>query len=192
MTIKLYYDVGQANKLVRELRPRALALPEQYAPPPPGAPPRPHIGADLPALLLRRGECRRVAARRTAVRASLSGDLAAAAEPRDVRGLRLAPLAAALTVRDARLELTLPPAPLGVGGGRLEAGAVDPAALVLALAREGLEARVEAGAGGASIVHLPRQDALLHLEPHATHVFCESDPVRQALRRALQHATPDL
>lgn len=162
---------------------------------------RPHISADVPTVVMRRGACRRVSARRSAAHGTLCGALAASARPRDARGRSLAPLAAELRLRDARLDLVAPPAAPGGaggsgGGGVLEAGAPDAAALVRALAREGLEARLEASAaaaGGGCIVHLPRVDTLVHLERHATHVFCEGDAaVRQALRRALAAATPEL
>ncbi|XP_034833987.1 integrator complex subunit 9 [Maniola hyperantus] len=177
-------NFSQAAKLVRELRPRELALPEQYAPA--------RLGADVPTLVLRRGAARAPAVRRRAARATLCGELAARAAPRELRaGLRAAPLCAALRVRDARLELGAP----GAYGAppALHWSALDVAALLAALAREGVgDARVEAGADGC-IVHLPRHDTLVHVERHATHVFCEGRAdVRQALRRALQACLPHI
>ncbi|CAK1601519.1 unnamed protein product [Parnassius mnemosyne] len=287
-------NYAQANKLVRELRPRELVLPEQYAAPTGvvgaggavggagGA--RPHVVADGPVTVVRRGAARALGVRRRAARGALCGALAAGCAPRELRaGLRAAPLVAQLALRDARLELSaaqphgplpapLPqlraglraaplvaqlalrdarlelsaaqphgplPAPLPQLCGALAAGcaprelraglraaplvaqlalrdarlelsaaqphgplpaplpqpvalgAPDVAALVRELAREGLgDARVEAGADGC-IVHLPRHDTLLHVERHATHVFCEGRAhVRQALRRALAACTP--
>ncbi|CAG9580839.1 unnamed protein product [Danaus chrysippus] len=194
-------NYSQANKLVRELRPRELALPEQYAAAAGGGGggARPHIGADVPTVVVRRGAARSLGVRRRAARATLCGSLAARASPRELRaGLRAAPLTAALRVRDARLELVSPaacgapgadPAPAPV----LHWSALDVEALVRALAREGVsEARVEAGADGC-IVHLPRHDTLLHVERHATHVFCEGRAdVRQALRRALAACLPHI
>ncbi|XP_052737436.1 integrator complex subunit 9 [Bicyclus anynana] len=177
-------NFAQAGKLVRELRPRELALPEQYA----GA--RPALAADVPTLLLRRGAARAPAVRRRAARAELCGELAARAAPRELRaGLRAAPLSAALRVRDARLTLE----PAAGAGAALHWSALDVPALVAALAREGVgEARVEAGADGC-IVHLPRHDTLVHVERHATHVFCEGRAdVRQALRRALAACLPHI
>ncbi|KAM3960857.1 integrator complex subunit 9 [Aphomia sociella] len=209
-------NYSQANKLVRELRPRELALPEQYAPPAGAAgagaaaagAARAHISADVPTVVVRRGAVRACGVRRRAARAQLCGALAARAAPADLRpGLRVAPLAAQLHLRDNRLELRAPPpappaaaAAAEAGAGpRLHWGALDVDALVRALAREGItEVRVERGAGGAGaaadegcIVHLPRHDTLVHVERHATHVFCEGRAdVRQALRRALAACLP--
>ncbi|XP_049875864.1 integrator complex subunit 9 [Pectinophora gossypiella] len=200
-------NYSQANKLVRELRPRELALPEQYAAAGAG-PPRPAVGGDVPTVLVRRGAARRVGARRRAARGALCGRLAAggaggaagAGAPRELRpgGPRAAPLAAALRLRDNRLELLTPPPLPGAAPDAAPPavawGAVDRAALLRELARAGLgEARVEAGAGDAAILHLPAVDALLHLEPAATHVFCDARPhVRRKLRDALAAALPHL
>lgn len=190
-------NYSQASKLVRELRPRELALPEQYAQPGAG---RPALTVDVPTLLLKRGAARAPSVRRRAARAELCGELAARATPRELRaGLRAAPLAAALRVRDARLQLVAPPPVAGSSSdappatGSLHWSALDVEALVAALAREGVgEARVEAGADGC-IVHLPRHDTLVHVERHATHVFCEGRAdVRQALRRALAACLPHI
>lgn len=187
-------NYSQANKLVRELRPRELALPEQYAASPAragaGTGAVTGISADVPAVLLKRGAARRLSVRRGLQRATLSGALAARLAPRELRaGLRAAPLAAALRVRDSRVSLDTPPP--GRAAPRLELGAPDVDALVRELAREGVgEARVERGGDGC-IVHLPRHDTLLHVERHATHVFCEgSADVRQALRRAISACLP--
>ncbi|XP_047519978.1 integrator complex subunit 9 [Pieris napi] len=187
-------NYSQANKLVRELRPRELALPEQYAAG--GGAGRPHVGADVPTVVVKRGAAKAATVRRRAARGTLCGTLAARAVPREVAGgsggLRAAPLAAELRVRDARVELVAPPAP--ARAAPLHWSSPDVEALVRALAREGVgSARVEAGAEGegGSIVHLPRHDTLVHVEPHATHVFCEGRPdVRQALRRALAACLP--
>lgn len=180
-------NYSQANKLVRELRPRELALAEQYA----GAGGRAGVAADVPTVLLKRGAARRLGPRRAVARASLSGALAASLAPRELRaGLRAAPLAAALRVRDSRVSLDEPPRR---AAPRLELGAPDVDALVRELAREGVgEARVERGGDGC-IVHLPRHDTLLHVERHATHVFCEGGAeLRQALRRAIAACLPSV
>ncbi|XP_072948099.1 integrator complex subunit 9 [Epargyreus clarus] len=183
-------NYAQATKLVRELRPRELALPEQYAPAAGGGA-RAHVGGDVPTLVVRRGGWRAAGVRRGWARAELCGELAARAAPRELRaGLRAAPLVAALRVRDARLTLLPPPEP--APAPRLHWSSLDVEALVRALAREGVgEARVEAGADGC-IVHLPRHDALLHVERHATHVFCEGREARDAVRRALAAALPHI
>lgn len=168
---------------------------------------RPHISADVPTIVVRRGSAVRLATRRTAARALLAGSLAARA-PR-ARDLRAVPLRAALHLRDSRLRLASPPpappcaggeadaggeAEAGAGaeaGARLACGAPDVEALVAELARAGAGgARVERGADGC-IVHLPRHDTLVHVDRHATHVFCEGGPeVRRALRRALAACVP--
>lgn len=184
-------NYAQANKLVRELRPAALAAPEQYIARNGG----PGLVApdDRPVLALRRGGVLRVPAPRAARRASLSAELAAALGPREMRpGLLAAPLSAELVARDDRLELR--PAPLHPGGWRW-AGAPDPDRLLRELAREGVtETRLERGPDGegrARVLHMPAYDTLLQLERHTTHVFCGPDPRhRAALRRALAACTP--
>ncbi|XP_059051856.1 integrator complex subunit 9 [Achroia grisella] len=209
-------NYSQASKLVRELRPRELALPEQYAAGGGagggggGGAGRAHVAADVATVVVRRGAARAVGGRRRAARGLLCGRLAARAAPTDLRpGLRAAPLAARLQLRDSRLLLLPPPAPPGAPAPApadapapapapapaLHWGALDVEALVRALAREGVaEARVERGAADEGcIVHLPRHDTLVHVEPHATHVFCEGRAhVRQALRRALAACLPHI
>ncbi|KAG6460904.1 integrator complex subunit 9-like [Manduca sexta] len=199
-------NYSQANKLVRELRPRELALPDQYAPPAPAsssAPPpretsRPHISADVPTLVVRRGAALRAGTRRVAARATLSGSLAARVAARELRaGVRGAPLRASLSLRDSRLELHSPP-PGAPGAApapppRLQCAPPDVDALERELVRAGAtDARVERGADGC-ILHLPRHDTLVHVDRLATHVFCEGGAdVRQALRRALHACVPHL
>lgn len=189
-------NYSQANKLVRELRPRELALPEQYAAPAPGSGgggTKPHVACDAPTLVLRRGGARRCGVRRGRARAWLDPALAAALQPREVRpGLRAAPLCASLRVRDNRVELLAPPATLAPRAAWPPPAPPDVEALMRALGGAEGDARVErgAGAGEGCIVHVPRRDALLHVERHATHVFCSGDAEgRRALRRALQQAT---
>ncbi|XP_037968350.2 integrator complex subunit 9 [Plutella xylostella] len=181
-------NYSQCNKLVRELRPRALAVPEQYAPPRgaagaggAGAGARACVTADVPVLALRRGGVAAVAARRTLARAAAAPALLPALRPR-------APLTAELHVRDNVLTLLPPPAPLQPSAEPdYDLGPPNVDALVRCLAAEGLgAARVEASPAGA-VLHLPRHDALLHVERAHTHVFCEPRG-RPALRRALRAA----
>ncbi|GBP25152.1 Integrator complex subunit 9 [Eumeta japonica] len=189
-------NFSQANKLVRELRPGALALPEQYAGT--GAAGRPAINVEeRPTLVLRRGGVVRCGVRRRAARGWLSAELAASLAPRELRpGLQAAPLAARVVRRDNRLRLE--PAEAVTGGGRApppryEWSAPNVDELVRQLAREGItDAKVEAGTDGC-MVHLPRHDTLLHLDRHSTHIFCSGRPeLRAAIRRALHHCLPSI
>lgn len=178
---------------MRELRPGVLALPEQYL----AVGARAGVCADERAVLLRRGGVAALGVRRRSASATLSAALAATANPRELRpGLCAAPLSASLRIRDS--DLTLEPAPPAAPGAApsvprplLSAPGVEE--LVRALAGEGVsEARVEGGADGC-IVHLPRHDTLLHLEPSATHVFCAPQPaLRAAISRALAKCLPAL
>ncbi|RVE54494.1 hypothetical protein evm_000979 [Chilo suppressalis] len=205
-------NYSQASKLVRELRPKELALPDQYAPPPAHhqhTAPRAHITTEVPTVVVRRGAARTCGVRRRSARAHLPASLAAAAAARaapaptpattarpspaatPAPALRLAPLTASLALRDNRLDL-LPPPPLPAAGtstadaetARVHWGALDVESFVLALAREGItEARVEG-----DIVHLPRHDTLVQIERHATHTEDATVDVKWPWNRVLQQA----
>ncbi|XP_063827453.1 integrator complex subunit 9 [Ostrinia nubilalis] len=210
-------NYSQANKLVRELRPRELALPDQYAPPHHHQAPRAHISADVPTVVVRRGAARACGVRRRSARAVLGGALAGAAAAAartlggpgagEERALRLAPLSCALELRDSRLELLPAPPPPGAGPAealpRLHWGSLDVDALVRALAREGItDARVERGAaaeGGASGAGSAGEAAgadscIVHLPRHDTLLHVERHAThvfcegRADVRQALRRA----
>ncbi|KAJ2940781.1 hypothetical protein O0L34_g14895 [Tuta absoluta] len=141
--------------------------------------------------------------------ATATGAASAASGAGPLPTLRAAPLLVELQLRDNRLHLAAPPAlpptpaPAGAGdtgsdaeentGPTLTWSNVEIPALVSAVTQAGLgTARVEPASNG-TIVHLPRADTLLHLEPGATHVFCDNAPrVRKQLRHALLQALPHI
>lgn len=189
-------NLSQAGKLVKELRPGALLLAEGYP-----------VRGEARTQWLRRGSVAALSVRRGRVRAELAAGLAARLPAlREVRAAGGAMQAAAvrcgLETRDRRLRLCAVDGPGGTGGSgeqsateaRVEWSSLDVAALVRELAREGIgEVRVERGAGGDCILHLPRHDTLLHLEQFATHVFCEPTPeLRAKLVRALSNCLPSI
>lgn len=101
-------NLTQANKLIRDLKPNALALPEMYLHPPISAPFRGDLVIDAQSfiqertlLALKRDETLTVPLKRRHTQITMTTDMAEQLIPSEIRpGLTLSTVTAALIVRD--------------------------------------------------------------------------------------------
>ncbi|KAK7867634.1 hypothetical protein R5R35_014827 [Gryllus longicercus] len=194
----------QANKLIRDLKPGTLVLPESYRQPPGTAPHRLDliIETDRPLLSFKRDEVLTLPLKRKQTQVDMSPELAENLVPNEVRsGVALATLTAAIQVKDNKHTLKIleePEKPSSRKKSRAleEAlnkkptnytwGVLDIDEFIQKITQEGItDAKVEQVASG-YIIHLPNEDTLIQVEDSSTHIFCEGDMLlRQKLRTIL-------
>lgn len=194
---------AQANKLIRDLRPSHLVVPEQYIVPPPLQPHRTDlvVECDPPPFPFRRGEVLNLPIRRHFEQVEFDTELASSLVPTEIKpGVCTAALTGALVVRDNKyiikgLSQSQDKTTTTVRKRKLDEsrypssytwGSLDVEEFVQKLAKEGItDVKVEESSSG-YIVHLPNDDTLIQVEDSSTHIFCESDEkLRCVLRDAL-------
>ncbi|PNF25606.1 Integrator complex subunit 9 [Cryptotermes secundus] len=198
----------QANKLIRDLRPGTLVLPESYTLPPVTAPHRIDlvVETDRPIISFKRDEVLTLPLKRRQGRVELSPELAEFLLPSEVRtGVSLSTLTGGLQVKDNKhilkvLEVGEPKAVSTVGKKRIRLvedilnkkpsnytwGSLDIDEFIQKITQEGItDAKVEQVASG-YIIHLQNEDTLIQVEDSSTHIFCEGDEqLRLRLRNIL-------
>uniref|UniRef100_T1JKD7 Beta-Casp domain-containing protein n=1 Tax=Strigamia maritima TaxID=126957 RepID=T1JKD7_STRMM len=194
---------AQANKLIRDLKPSYLVVPEQYTLPPPLHPHRSDLvlQSDIPTTTVRRSEVVNLPIRRQFEQVELEPYLAMSVVPVEIRpGVSVTTFNGLLVVKDNKYAIKPlnPPIEKGAIGKKRKLedesrrpvsytwGTLDVDEFVQKLAKEGItDVKVEESATG-HIVHLPNEDTLIQVEGNSTHIFCESDEkLRHILRDAL-------
>ncbi|XP_050690206.1 integrator complex subunit 9-like [Eriocheir sinensis] len=185
-------DFTQARKLINELKPAKLVVPEVYMQPPPNAQHRTDLTLDLEEAPLTYGECQLVnlGIHRRLETMHLTPDVALALNPITIRpGLVTSTITAALTTKDNKY--TLKP---------LEDSEVEPHTrlptcypygnlnvdeLVQRLAQAGLaDARVDDSKEGL-VITLANDDVVIQINEFATHIISANSALREKLRDIL-------
>lgn len=180
-------NFNQANKLIRELKPSTLVVPECYTQPPPAFPQRTELvidQGDRKVLTLKRGEVLRIPLRRKRTRVNMSAKVAEAVEPCEIRpGLAIASIKGNLKVKDNHYCIETS---TSSRNHQYEMGALDVEQFVERLVHEGItEVKVEPNATG-YIIHLQNEDCLITVDDKSTHILCSSsEKVRLKLRNIL-------
>lgn len=198
----------QANKLIRDLKPGTLVLPEIYKQPPHTAPHRLDlmIDTDRPFITFKRDEVLTLPLKRKQAQVDLSPELAENLVPSEVRsGVSLATLTGGIHVRDNKhtlkiLEETEAKSTstgskkrnrvaeeiLNKKPGNYTWGSLDIDEFVQKITQEGItDAKVTKGSTG-YIIHLDNEDTLIQVEDSSTHIFCDGGvQLRQRLRNIL-------
>lgn len=189
----------QTRKLISEVRPRCLVVPERYTRPPHTAPNRTDliIDADVQTFKHKKLDILKLPIRRTFENIDLDPALAASLVPTEVRpGIAVATVTGNLVVKDNRYTLLPLPAenvvskPVKKGSRSVTPtlefplskqrpahylfGKLNATELVQKLAARGIaDAKVETGPnGGYPIqIHLPAEEILIQVEETSTHVL---------------------
>jgi integrator complex subunit 9 len=200
---------SQASKLVRELSPTHLVIPQQYTSPPTLFPNRQDLTIDcgLTPIVFQSADVINLPIRRQFERVEVAPELAKKLLPKEVQpGVGIAMVTGLLVANDNRYTLqdpasssvaTLQDANTGKAGvqplaiGRTPArccyGGLDILDLVGRLKQKGLTPRVETVSDGHVIVELPNGSALIRIENGSTHVICQrgNESLRVVLRDIL-------
>ncbi|KAK6619622.1 hypothetical protein RUM43_012379 [Polyplax serrata] len=190
----------QATKLIRELKPGTLVIPECYTRNPQTSTQRNDLLIDVqerPTLTMKRGEVLKLPVKRKRVKAEMSADLASELIPCETRpGVSLTSVTGRLILSDNKykiesLDAGMKPETNGTEGSSkmrvtsddilpkrkpsYEWGWLDIDQFVQKLSQEGInDAKVEHGNPG-YIIHLQESDTLITVEDSQTHIICEGD-----------------
>lgn len=181
-------NFNQANKLIRDLKPRHLVVPVQYTSAPVLQPHRSDLTIDCEnkTITFQRGDVLNLPIRRAYEKMELDPELAASIVPVEIkRGVSLATLTGSLIARDNKYILKAIQAQPVVGRKRKREehcysnaytwGALDIEEFVSRLSRAGIkDAKVEESPTG-FIIHLQKEDTIIRVEQNLTHIFCSSD-----------------
>ncbi|XP_065343585.1 integrator complex subunit 9 isoform X2 [Cloeon dipterum] len=222
--IDMSLSAQRASKLIRDARPKNVAVAAVHLEPHVAAPHRTDfvIEADCPILPLRRGEVVTVPVTRQKEQLKICPSLAKMIRPTSVRpGVNLATVTSSLLVRDNKFtvnvveDVTQKPIviekPLASGSKRRRGaptavqtvelmppsikhrkpstytwGTLDIDDLLARMSSEGiLVAKPEPDSNGNCVIHLPKEDTLIQVEPNSTHIFCPDEALRSKLRTIL-------
>lgn len=198
----------QANKLIKELKPQTLVLPDCYTQPPVNFPLRSELvveQGDRNVIAVKRGEVHTLPLKRRKALVNLSPGLAERLVPEEVKpGLRLVSVTANLEVKNNQHKIQVldkgdehistlgrssivrkPGEP--IPNCQYEFGSLDIDQFVQKLSHEGItDAKVEPGTNG-YIIHLQDHDTLIQVDDRQTHIYCDAtdQQLRQKLRNIL-------
>ncbi|XP_054721142.1 LOW QUALITY PROTEIN: integrator complex subunit 9-like [Uloborus diversus] len=195
----VYYPIdtslsfNQANKLIRELRPSHLLLPEQYTVPSPLNRHRPDqsltIEAECNIIPFKRGDIVKVPIKRKWEHLNMSAELADKLMPVECKpNVFIATITGSVNVKDNKFDLkVLKEDPEAVGLKKKLAlsdhclpssyacDSLDITQFLQKLNKEGItDAKVEERPSG-FIIDLQSHDILIQVEDHSTHVICDGD-----------------
>lgn len=191
---------NQANKLIRDLKPNQLLVPEQYTVPPPLHHHRTDlvIEREFPVLSFKRGDVLQIPVRRRYERIQMDAELASTLMPTEVKpGVAMMTVTGMLHINNNNYTLKPFPQSQQIGKKRKHEeefgyppsyawGALDAPQFVQKLTKAGfVDAKLEESSTG-YIVHLQHEDTLIQVEDHSTHIICQGDStVRTRLRDIL-------
>lgn len=194
----------QANKLIRDLKPGTLVLPECYTQPPAAHPNRLDLVVQQPdhnVIPIRRGEVLSLPLKRKQARVTLCPELASTLNPSEIRpGMTLASLTGQLNIKDNKHNIKVLEDDSGVSSKKrlgspedlwkdchYEWGSLDIEHFVQRLSLDGItNAKVEKNKTGC-IIHLQDEDTLIQVDDRSTHIYCGASDhlLRQRLRDIL-------
>eukprot|EP00058_Branchiostoma_floridae_P003826 XP_002589314.1 hypothetical protein BRAFLDRAFT_217919 [Branchiostoma floridae] len=194
----------QANKIISDLKPLHVVLPETYITPPPSLPQRSDLvlEADPPPTTYQRGEVLSLPIKRMYEKIEITPELASALVPSEIRqGVAVASVTGVLEAKDNNYVLQSVPKQPTAGPGQKRKrednadfappkphvwGAVQVEQFVQDLEKGGVtDVKVEDTPSG-HIIHLQSEDTLIQIEDGSTHIFCEgNEELRIKLRNIL-------
>ncbi|XP_069190452.1 integrator complex subunit 9 isoform X2 [Procambarus clarkii] len=185
-------DFTQARKLINELKPGKIVVPDVYLHPPSNAPHRTDLMLNLDETPLTYSECQvlSLGIHRRLETMSLSADLALSLNPSTIRpGLNTATITAALHIQDNKYVLKPLEDSDEEGSNKLPRcypyGNLNVDDLVQRLAQAGLtDARVEE-LTGVYIITLANADVIIKISDASTHIISSNGQLREKLRDIL-------
>lgn len=189
----------QANKLIKELKPGVLIIPESYTIPPSMMPLKMELtidqSPDRQIITFNRERVIKLPLKKTHVKVNLSNDIAKTLLPREIQpGVNAAPLTGLLEVKDNNYTLKalteketqiLKHSSSG-GKAKFELGSIDVDLLLKKLKQEGLLTSCEQIGAGSYTISIGVEDTIIKIDDRSTHVICKGKPtMRLKLRDML-------
>lgn len=187
----------QANKLIRDLKPNNLVLPESYTQPPTAYPNRLDLVVQQPdhnVIPVKRGEVIMLPLRRKLKKAELNPEVAEVLITNEVKpGILLASFTGPMNVKNNKYEMNLddeaekskqrPNCIEDVWKDYCyEFGSLDIDQFIQRLAMDGIKnAKLEPGPSG-YIIHLQDEDVLITVDERSTHIYCGASDQQLRLR----------
>ncbi|XP_023235050.1 integrator complex subunit 9-like [Centruroides sculpturatus] len=190
---------NQANKLIRDLKPTHLIVPEQYIVPPPLQHHRTDLALEreFPIISYKRGDVLQIPIKRRYERLYMDAELAASLMPTEVKpGVAMMTVTGLLTVKNNKYILK----PLIQSNQSKKRkneeeygypsnyawGTLDVPHFSQKLTKAGFaDVKLEESPNG-YIVHMQHEDTLIQVEDHSTHIICQGDStIRTRLRDLL-------
>ncbi|KAF6041191.1 hypothetical protein EB796_000529 [Bugula neritina] len=187
-------NFSQANKLIRDLRPKYLVIPEQYSSPPSLQPGRTDLIIDPQQshLITHRGLDELVLpVKRSYITIDMDPSLAADMVPFEIRpGVAVVQLAS--TLRNVDNKYTMEPlGPDAIRGKKRKLqkpilyGNLNIAEFIQRLEQYGIkDAKVEDADGGNFIIDLQNEDSLIQILDGSIHIACNEEATRVKIRDA--------
>lgn len=184
----------QANKLIRELKPSTLILPECYTQPPVTHPNRTELVIEQPperkVLTINRGEVLTLPLKRRKLVVDLAADMAEKLLPSEIKSnVGLVTITGELKVKDNKLKIELLKSRdcesvsckkmaidsvENLRNCKYTWGTLNIDKFVKKLDEEGIrDVKIEPSASG-SIIHLQDEDTLIQIDDDSTHICCAS------------------
>ena len=180
----------QAHKLLKEIKPKQLIIPDAYTSPPMMMPQRTDlvISAECPVQVYRHLSVIDIPLHKNYVKVTLSPEIASSLCPKQIEpGVAIALVSGKVVTRDNKHTLKpVDGASEKVNTGTRLLGDIDVDQFMEALKLQGITSgEVEATDNG-HIIHFPDIDAMIQLEPGNTHIINHtSDALRVKIKTAL-------
>jgi len=182
----------QANKLIKDLKPKELVMPERYMKPPPMQPHRRDlvIDVDCKVTTYKKWDTIDLSLPTKFHNVMLSTELCAELHPKEVeQGVAISSLSGILVTRDNKMTLNsfTSKKSYGASTGNRLFGDVSVENLIAALEKNGIiGAQWDTQDDGGFIIHLPDADAVIQINDGNTHIINHgSDDLRIKIRDAL-------
>ncbi|XP_063699216.1 integrator complex subunit 9 [Culicoides brevitarsis] len=187
----------QANKLIKELKPGVLIIPESYTVPPPMMPQKLELTidqcTDRQVITFNRERVIKLPLKNINVKVNLSNDIAKTLQPREIQpGINAVPLTGLLEVKDNKYSIKALNAkemqPLKQSSGtraKIELGSIDVDLLLKKLKQEGLLLNCEQKRPGSYIITIGSEDTTINIDEHSTHLICKGKPTMRLKLRDL-------
>ncbi|GAB0091728.1 Integrator complex subunit 9 [Sergentomyia squamirostris] len=180
--IETSLNFQQANKLIKELRPGCLVIPESYTQPPVMVPHKVDLVIDqLPdkqLITFKRGEVVKLPMKRKRNRVYLMPEIAQTIVPREILpGMNMASITGVLQVKDnlhdiKRIDDDDSRSCVPIKAAKCEWGALDIDLFVKKITQDGItDIKIEKSGAGV-VIRLPNEDTTIEISNNQTHIVC--------------------
>lgn len=190
----------QANKLIKELKPGVLIIPESYTLPPPMMPQKLELTIDQPPerqiITFNREKVIKLPLKRTHVKVNLSTEISRTVLPREIQpGVNATPITGLLEVKDNTYTIKalsekdtaiLLPGFSTQTKPKIELGSVDVDLFLKKLSQEGHSSmKCEQVRPGSVVITLASEEAVIQIDENSTHIICKGKPTMRLKLRDL-------
>lgn len=200
--IETSLNFQQANKLIKELKPGCLIIPENYSQPPSIVPHKTDLIIDpipdKPVITFKKGDVLKLPLKRRKNRVYLTPDIAQTIVPCEVQEANLSTITGILQVKDNlhdisaydnqdindRKQNVAPTRETILKNTKYEWGTLDVENFIKKLNQDGItDIKVEHTDSGLSTITLPNENTVIKIENKSSHIICGG---KQSLRLKLR------